>query len=424
MILGSICLLTLVLALAYASVTPYRKAGVLMGPMHGVPVDDIGAPDERQHVNYVSHLLDGRGIPVMGEDPSAPQEGIEYHQPPLFYLLDAGWAKLTGAGDGQDADTGMRLRWLDALLAVATVLGVFFGAKWTLDDDSIALCAAAIAGLLPMSLALGGAVSNDPLLIALCTWFLALCAQGVVRGWTIRLALLAGGIAGLALLTKTTALALLPCFALACALAPGKAAERFRALLAGGGVAVLLALPWWLRNQAHYGDPLAMKIFAESFTHTAQAKDFIAHYGAGDYWLNWVGWWTARSFVGVFGYMDIFLPDSLYRFALALIILALLLATLGLPAEAPRRRSLAVMLCLTGFVVAQFLYFNATYFQAQGRYLYPAIGPIAIFMSLGLARLLGPRAKLAPLAIAVLLIALNVYILLRLPGDFQARTLG
>ena len=60
----------IVLSLLYAARTPYRQAGVLLH-QNRAAVQDVGAPDERQHANYVQHLIDGRGFPAFNpDDPS------------------------------------------------------------------------------------------------------------------------------------------------------------------------------------------------------------------------------------------------------------------------------------------------------------------------------------------------------------------
>ena len=50
----------LVLASVYAFQTPYRKAGLLLSQRQAdgsyAPAQDIGAPDERQHANYIEFL--------------------------------------------------------------------------------------------------------------------------------------------------------------------------------------------------------------------------------------------------------------------------------------------------------------------------------------------------------------------------------
>lgn len=305
------------LAIAYALVTPYRAEGRLMnqGRAHA---KDIGAPDERQHANYVRHLLDGKGFPVLNPDPASPDlyESYQSHQPPVYYVIAGGVAKVGGL-DLEERSGGLALRFLNGAIGAAGVAGVYFFALWGIRRRETAIAAATFAGLLPMNLALSGAISNDPLLIALGTWVLALSAMGIRDGWTTKLALLVGALMGLAFLTKTNAIALWPALAAGLYLTSKTQTSSSGSLRGMGyvlllGLPVVLAAPWWLRNQQLYGDPLAMKAFTAAFVGSAQASDFIKELGAFGYWTGindfglGVGWWTLRSFFGVFGYMDVF----------------------------------------------------------------------------------------------------------------------
>jgi 4-amino-4-deoxy-L-arabinose transferase-like glycosyltransferase len=426
------------LAIIYAGETPYRTSGVLLGqrdPQTGkpAPIADIGNPDERQHANYVQALLDGKGFPVL--KPGIPDAGehIEDHQPPLYYMAAAGFAKTVGVSDVSDPGA-FKLRWLNALIGAGTVLGVFYLGLWGLGRADVALGAAAVAASLPMNCALSGAVSNDPLLFLICTWTLAVCAFAVRQGWSMKLSIAAGILVGLGLLTKTTALGLTPILLLAI-LIPQK--KKPTLAMVGVALAALLILagPWLARNQMVYGDPLALGIFKQAFTGTAQANDLIDGMGASTYWKDMVGWWTARSFFGVFGYMDIWLnetgtpnggKDIVYRL--------LLVVTLGLitawvlsffRADWKESRGAQVLnAAFLAIVVLLFVSFNKTYFQAQGRYLYPAIGPIAIALSTGCFVLLKDRGRVAVAVLSGILLLVNVFAMAKLPAEFQKRTAG
>lgn len=467
--------LYLVFAVLYARATPYRQPGVLMNQRlkgQPMPVPDVGAPDERQHANYIVGLREGRGFPVLV--PGSPDLGETYqsHQPPLFYLLGAGWCTVTGSDPAEPAD-GFKLRLLNILIGGGTLLGLYFAALWGLrgsrfDAQAIALGAAA-CGLMPMFIALNAAVGNDALLMLLCTWAFALILRSVRDGWSVKRSLFIGALIGLGLLTKTSALALIPTVMVAIvltksglpSLAPAKpgepkagaAEERGRGrgnganlqTPAGGDAgetpavrggfnpkvlalalsilpAILIALPWWMRNQRLYGDPLALKAFNAAFVGSPQASMFIEGMGPAKYWLDMVGWWTLRSFFGAFGYMDVFLPDNLYR----LLTVAFGVMGIGwvLSLKGEERSIRAVHWVGATFlviVVLQFVQFNLTYFQGQARYLYPAFAVIAVGFGVGAVRLVGRWGWLAPL---VLLAGLNVYVLSILGSEFARRVTG
>ncbi|MFZ4509143.1 MAG: ArnT family glycosyltransferase [Fimbriimonas sp.] len=421
------------LAFGFASLTPYRTGGAV----NGAYAKDIGAPDERQHANYIARLQRGEGFPTF--DPKDPDlyETYQSHQPPLYYLVASGFASAVGARDLGAAEDGQRMRWLNLVFGGLTVLGVFMLATWVYTKPEIAVTAAAIAALLPMNAALSGAISNDPLLITLCTWSLALLAKFLKSGGTWE-PWVAAVLVGLALLTKTTALALVPVLIYACAMAKSK--QRMTTL--AGCLVLALAIPswWWVRNTQLYGDPFALKAFNDAFQGSAQKAFFISEIiprtSPGQnpelvYWTQWVLWWTARSFVGVFGYMDIWLTDSgsptgysgLYMVILGVLGVG---AVAFLPAAFDNEHkktgdATLIQVAFTLLIVLLFVRFNTTYFQAQARYLLPALGPIAVGIALGWAHLLKKR-PLVPLALfVVLLLGANAFAFAKLPSEFAKR---
>ena len=452
-VVGGLMLLHLILAILYANVTPYRTPGYLFVTKSHLfdpagkpyfPVPDIGAPDERQHANYVLEILSGAGLPVYQvnvPDPLHPgqlmrnpllDEVYEFHQAPLYYGLDAAFGRLTGVDEftGEDSQGGVRLRYLNALFGALTVLGVYFLSVWGFQRRDVGVLAAAIAALLPMNVALSGAISNDPLLFALCTWTLAICARCVRDGWTRKRALAVGILVGLAILTKATALILFPVVGVAFLL---KRPKPIKAAICVAS-ALLLAIPWWIRNQQIYGDPLGLKAFQELFAAAPKAGDLMSYFGPFGYWINFVGWWTARSFFGVFGYMDIFLnergyadsegPNALYRLLLVLAIVACVgfLQNLrrGVPSE--DRRVHWLNAAMFGLVTLMFLRYNYSFFQGQARYFFPALGPICVGLAMGALYLGRRRKRMVFVFIFGGLVMLNVYALSRLPAEFARRT--
>ncbi|MCW5943430.1 MAG: phospholipid carrier-dependent glycosyltransferase [Fimbriimonadaceae bacterium] len=429
LVLALLVLAHMVFAFAYAKATPYRTGGWLeyMGrPKPENRQKDIGAPDERQHANYVQRLLDGKGIPVFNPKDPDLYETYQAHQPPLFYVLAAGWAKVAGVTNVADPETGGRVRGINALLGALTVLGLFWLGTWGFKDEWVGLFAAAIGGFMPAMLALSGALSNDPLLICLCTWTLAFCALGLRDGWCWGVTLRVTIAIALALYTKTSALALFPAVAVALYLARGKPRDggtilpHAAACLAGP---ILLALPWLLRNQSLYGDPFAISAFNEAFQGSMKASTGIERLGGVfSYWRT-VAETTAYSGFGVFGYMDLFMDWRIYRLLFAAVFLlsvGWLIAFRDRPVE---KAAPVQWVHVTFFLVVFLLFvrFNMQYFQAQARYLYPAVGPIACGLAVGAHRFAMRRPLAGLAAVAFTLIALNLYVVSMLPGEFQRR---
>lgn len=404
--LGVIAVLFIIFCGLFISATPYRQGGILL-QQNRTYAADIGAPDERQHANYVARLLRGEGIPVFNPSDPNQYENYQAHQPPFYYLLAAGFSKLGGINP-QD-ESGRNLRWLNVLFGLGTIFGIYRISARGLQDENVGLAAAAFAALLPMNIALTSAITNDPLLYCLCTWAIVGCAM-VIREPDNRAGYLVFGISsGLAMYTKTSALMLVPIGAVAGFLAGGE--RRILRGLLMGAAPIIIAAPWLARNTSLYGDPFAQKAFMEAFVGSPQASLFISDLGASTYWFNWVGWTTARSLVGIFGYMDIYIlegpgmktSDVIYRFALALMIG---LAAAGIFRAVKTQDKVSKSIHFLHFVAGAVIFvlllrFNAQYYQAQARYLLPALSSIATVIALGTVHLLKERKSMAWVLIVI-----------------------
>jgi 4-amino-4-deoxy-L-arabinose transferase-like glycosyltransferase len=423
------------LALWFASFTPYRSTGVIMSSRGAPPPIDIGAPDERQHVNYVKDLVEGHGFPVLRPTDPHLLEHYQAHQPPLYYLLEAGWTKLTGVTDLESQDSGLKLRALNALIGAGGVFAVFLAGLWGFRRPEVGVIAASMAALLPMNVALSGAVSNDPLLFLISSLTIAFLALAVRDGWNLKRSVAIGVLIGLGLLTKTTALSLGVATLVAIALSrPGMKKPYWALALV---VPLVIYGPWMIRNQSLYGDPFAISAFNKAFVGSPQAQPFIEGFGLFGYFVNWVGWWTFRAFLGAFGYMDIFLNETglpggtahntLYRLFLALTVLIFAgwVASWKSGEEPSEDRKVhLVNLSFTLVVALLFVRFNLQYFQAQARYIMPAVAPIAIAYALGGLQL--AKGKWLPVLAGFVLFfgGITIYAGLRVPDEFAKRVTG
>lgn len=433
----------LTFSILFNQTMPYRQAGFYTASQAMIP--DIGAPDERQHANYVKWLMDGKGFPVIKPGDPNLAEMYQAHQPPLFYLIAAGWSKIFGL-DPTEESSGFTLRLLNSFIGMAMLLGIYYGIKWGTSRKDIALAATAFAALLPTLVMLCSGVTNDPLSYAICTWSLAMMVLGTVNGWNIKLLLITAVLLAMGIYTKTTMLSLFPVAAIAVWMAGRKKSteepqSKVSWLMTGGMLLVLpfvLALPWLVRSVNLYGDPFALGVFQDAFANSPKASTFIGISGFAGYWLNWVLWWVLRSFVGVFGYMDIYFfefrqDDSGTRFYLGILLLLGLLTLVGafywkklvVWCQELQRPSPNMFLALTlthlAIIVLFFIRFNITYFQAQSRYIYPAITGFALFPAMGVVALLKDRSKWAWVVILILFAGLCTFSIQTMQDGFAAR---
>ena len=228
-------------------------AYVLLALWWGVVVPIGEGPDEPGHFNYALFVARVGRLPVQSEGAGeVPGEG---HQPPLAYwLMQPALLWLPPAEQtlemgpnpqfwpaGDDANAYLRssrdiwpysgigrawhlARAISALLCGATVALTYAVARRCLPrQPGIALGAAALVAFNPQFVFAGALVSNDALLFALSAALLLLClmiveAAGAPPRYRLALAAGAGLLLGLLLVTKQSAVALVPLPFLALAL--------------------------------------------------------------------------------------------------------------------------------------------------------------------------------------------------------------
>jgi len=432
-LLALLLLIYLLFAFGYSVVTPPPNAA----GQHN--------PDEAAHMQYVATLASGH-LPVFTD----AAHGYENHQPPLYYALCAP-VYLAAHGHG-DAAATRAVRWVSILLGVLLIVAAYGCIRCLFPKEPhLALGTAAFIGLLPGNIALCASVTNDALttlVVAAALWQLVILVAPLdseipPATWRRR-ALWLGLTLGVGVLTKTSTLTLFPVVLLAFYFVARRGlmttARAARGAVLACGLGLVLGLPWLGRNQLLYGDPLARHIFVTAFARTAQA-DTITRYvfggSVGGYLLG-VAQWTFASFWGGFDSGLIFwgqdprarldpnapgaygiyggTPPLFYALFLALSLASLAGVFLRLRREPPDARqgvALSAFAALVGLVGFVFLRFILTFFQAQGRYLYPALVPLAFFFVWG-GQGLSPRPAWRRAFVGLLaagLVALNLYTL-------------
>ena len=444
--------------MAYAKHILYVSilAGYLIaGALYAIYTPAWQAPDEPAHYNYIRQVAAGGCCPRIesGDWQSdylsqltstrfAPErldrlDAIQYedHQPPLYYLL-ASVVYSISAGEL------IALRFLSLTLGAAVVcLSYATARKIVPDQPQIALAVMALVAFIPQRLSMMASVNNDAMAEALVAlsllWLVRYLNAENVPVWQLAL------IVGAALLTKSTIYFLAPVAILAIGLKWRRQTQPPGALLRSLTVFVLIAgligAVWWLRNISVYGFPDFLGLGAHDAVVADQPRtgDYIAQHGLHTYLVRMLST-TFKSFWGQFGWMALPLDNVfggwIYRGfgLLALAALSGLLLSGHAASRQGRDRTpsranrdvLTVLLASILLVALQLTYYNAEFQQWQGRYLYPALVPIAYLLCFGLdhwrARLLSrwdASRWLTPLTLTGLF-ALDIYLLFRVivPG--------
>lgn len=378
-------------------------------------------PDEPAHYHYIAQLAQTGLIPVLqaGDWDSAYLEAVkaahfapdaitaqfdhiryEDHQPPLYYLLQTPIYLLSGG-------SLIALRLFSTLIGAGVVLAAF-AVILTLfpGQPYLALATACFVGLLPQHVAMLAGVENDSLAelwIGLTLWaclrYLGNRAtlnpdrrtdRALHPGWI-------GLLLGLTLLTKVTAYLLLGIVVLAYILRLLRDRPSWRSALRDG---LWLALPavliggvWWLHDIQVYGFPDVLGLGRHNAVVVGQLRmsDYLQQTGFGGA-LSSAVQTTFHSFWGQFGWMGVLLPGWLYTLLIGLTVLTAIGAILALirfqqavsgVANVVRRDGLLLLIALALGALAEMVYYNLSFVQFQGRYLYPGLIAIAFFFVTG-----------------------------------------
>ncbi len=270
-------------------------------------------PDEGVHWGYVAYLVEKKAFPIF----EGGKKGIyEAHQPPLYYLLCAPACLLTGAHRVQERAViaAYICRGISALCGLGIVLLVGVVARSLFPSDKLmSLVTMGFAALLPMHLHVCASVGNDALAGLMCAATVAWMVQRLNVSTFERFnvwqdAAVAGVLTGLALLSKSSCLFLLPMVAVfyfLCGLKTRNTSRHVGAIRIAGLACLttlLVVSPWWIRNQILYGDPLAAGAFLKGFDNPGPA-DFLRGLQKTpfEYAFSDVLILTFMTFWGVFG---------------------------------------------------------------------------------------------------------------------------
>ncbi len=431
---------------------PLLAAYIVLACLYSIATPIFEASDEQWHYPMVKYLADhALALPV--QDPANPglwrQEG---GQPPLYYMLGALLTSWIDTFDLESvrninphADIGVvvpdgnfnmavhdptreSFPWHNAVLAIHIVrlLSVALGAitvvmtYWLARElfpaqPAIWLGAAALTAFNPMFLFISGSVNNDNLSNALASALLVLIVRLVnqTKAPRLRDLVLIGVVAGAGMLAKFNIGFLLPLVGLALAIIAWRLRDP-RPLIVGGlvtgGLTVLIAAWWYIRNVQLYGDPTGLNVFLKIV-------------GPRPIPANAAQLWSERhtflmSYWGFFGGVNVPLPDFVYTIfngiaALSSVGVALWLMAAVLPhqpsaatattatarrldAPLPVAEEWGVRALLIGrlfsaiwimVLFVSLLRWTSVTWASQGRLMFAAVAPLSLWMSVGLWQL-------------------------------------
>ncbi len=406
----------------------------VLGVVYALATPLFENPDESSHLQVIRYFATAHRLyapaagqpPLTGADMAAtlrPHTPPLYYAPPLYHALaailvsgidmddldnrlipnpawDAGWAPERNAAPWNKnmfvhlpdetwaASATFRaalfLRLLSLSFSLVTITCTHHIARLICPaKPTLGLIAAACVALNPQFIALSAGVTNDPLLIAIVSLatLLALRLMGTTARRPQWAAL--GALVGLGLLTKQTALLLLPLGGLAIIGQTLHTPHSWKKVLADalafGGMAALVGGGWYIHNALHYGDLLGTRPHFESQ---------IPLRGFG--WQQIVA--IFETYWGGLGWALLSLP----RWAYVLIVGMIALAGIGIaralwrgdarrlaPLARHRLSLLAVLLVMNGASLVQWAIATGA---PYGRLLLPSSVAIGVLLAWGLSQ--------------------------------------
>lgn len=385
---------------------------------------DWQAPDEPAHYNYIRQVSEsGRCCPIIEagdwqneyqsallDSRFAPEwldriETVRYedHQPPLYYLFGAVIDRLTNA----DLKA---IRFYSLVLGAGVIfLSYLIGMRIFPTRPWMALSGMAFMAFLPQHLMILSSVNNDALAelwVALLIWeMVGYLQHRKIPVWRMGLWV------GLGFFTKTTVYFMAAVVPFVILLrwysdGPGDWKNLFRSWVIYLIPALVIGGLWWLRNIGVYGFPdfLALGQHDQVVIGQLRSVDRIQEMGFADYFKDGLAT-SFRSFWGQFGWMSVPMEDRFYQFFLLFSGIGLSGFILNLvrpfraaaadtqaltqqtepsyPAGLVQRNIWFMLFAILGLSLTMYSYYNTSFVQFQGRYIFVGLIPIAYIFVTG-----------------------------------------
>ncbi len=383
---------------------------LIIGSLFAAKVPAWQAPDEPAHYNVIAQLANGR-FPVIEDGdydqayldeirgaqfaPQYETDSIQYEdwQPPLYYLM---LTPIFLISDG----SLLALRLTSLLIGAGVVIFAYLIAQELFPKNPwIPLTTAVFVAFLPQHISILSSVNNDSLaeliIAALLYTFFTWMRESTHNRTRNRYYLVTGGILlGLGLITKLTVYLMVPVAGVIIVWRYWHNWDRFfRACILFFAPMFLIGSVFWIRNLFIYPgfDPLAMAAHDRVVVGQPRTIEWVEMYGLQGTIERFLQT-TFNSFWGQFGWMAVPMPIWVYQPLLlfsGLVILGLLIKLYQSRRQFIQEKFLPRLPMITLLLVAFFtasthVYYNLTFVQHQGRYLFPALVPIGIGVAISL----------------------------------------
>lgn len=421
-------------------------AYLILAVLYATRVPIWNAPDEPAHYNYIHSIAVGHQLPVLRpgdynqnllarltHEKFPPGESIaalryESHQPPLYYLLAAPVLAVFQSAPIRSQVVALRL--FTTLIGALFIVATYRLARLLFPKSEVAaLAAGAFVAFIPQHLFMTAAIDNDALAELMLAVSLIVAIEDVAERGRSRRDLRAGVVVGLSVLTKlvagVSAVLVVAGLAGAALLAPDRPAA-FRQLplrvARVAGVAFAISGWWFVRNFIVYGlnDPVGLRRHAQVVT----GQPLTGHLNLA--LIRQMALTLFHSFWGQFGWMGIPYSNRTYDVLgsfsalIALGVVLFIWRTLhtrpasgfflgtelvnssGIPTilSLPQLIAFGILALEIVVIATGVIFYNLRYLQPQGRYLFPTLPALAIFVVGGVSELFNSRYVGIVLALA------------------------
>ena len=333
------------------------------------------------HYYYIKTVGQTGKLPVI----TSQKVTKESHQPPLYYWLVQPIYQLTKSWS--ERGSVLALRFFGLVISGSVIIMTYFLTRRLFSGNTlIPLTTTALVALNPQFIYMSGVINNDILTNVLAALCLMLMVLFITKGeWNWSRALVFCLVGTAAFLTKTV---LWPFVAVLFMVALWKSGKKLwlHSLLIFTPLYAVMA--WWLlRNYRLYGSLTGFN-YLKDLWYTEQHRDFLSVAGVWN-WLKTL----YESFWARFGYFDL----ALSRFYYVIVEVLGLLAVIGFvififrkfkQMENSRKIPMLLMIILAAVVLIGVFNYNLSFYQPQGRYMFPVIGVYGLIVAAGLLQLL------------------------------------
>jgi hypothetical protein len=351
------------------------------------------APDEKANLNYIKYISENKTLPRQTDVFDLNRGDYEYYQPPLYYLTMSLFYNLSNALNFTDDVNLFQFRSLSVVIWDVAVLAAWLVViKSELSSNFAEIFVVALVSLLPSYMFISAMVNNDNLVTCLASLLFLIAIQSKENnGW--REAALLSLFVSLVFLTKYTGVMLFVfvlIFRSIKLVSNRLEIKNIISIIFAFVLMFFLLMPFLLRNQELYNALIPLSVGAH-FPNWDSIPYSI--YRALKNFLN--------TFWGVAGRTN----DIKFIPAMVIGNLFALVAVIGIAKGIFNNDSYfwkiinlkiyfsiaALATLVIGFMIL--IYYGVNFGQAQGRFLFPLIIPIGIWMAVGFKNVMGERLE-------------------------------